>query len=61
MENVKNQKYCSNKKMVAYFIKHGVKPLDVTIGYNDTLLFLFNTEESQPLYEKWLMEKVDTI
>ena len=50
-------RFCTNKKLVAYFLKHGVKPIDITLGFNDTLMFKYDTAESNPVYEQWLGDK----
>lgn len=52
-------KFCSNKALVAFMVKHGVKPKDIALGYNDTLLFAFDPVESQPLYDIWVNQKND--
>lgn len=49
---------CTNKALVAYFIKHGdIKPINIFLGRNDTLVFQYRMADTQLLYEEWLKEK----
>ena len=36
------------------YIKHGVHPIDIYIGYDNKMVFIFVKEETKIIYEKWL-------
>ena len=46
-----------NMKQAGLYIKHGLKPLD--IYYNGRLVIVFDKEESNPLFTKWLKHELD--
>ena len=56
MDEEKKLIMCSNKALVAFLLKNGVKPADMRIGRNDTILFYYDPDESDLLYEQWKSE-----
>lgn len=46
-------KYNSNKAMVAFLLKNGCKVHDVRLGFNDTILFGFDKDETEELAKEW--------
>lgn len=38
----------------AMYMKHGVYPIDIYIGYDNKMVFIFIKEETKLVYEKWL-------
>lgn len=49
---------CTNKALVAYFLKHGIKPYDIFLGRNDTIVFTYERDKTAKIYEEWLHEGV---
>ncbi len=47
---------CTNKALVAYFLKYGIKPYDIFLGRNDTIVFTYERDKTAKVYEKWLYE-----
>ena len=45
---------CTNKKLVAFLLSKGVKPMDIFLGRNDTIVFQYNPEQSEPFYKEWV-------
>lgn len=43
----------TNKKIVAYFLKHGVKPIDMFIGDNDTIVFVYDKADTIELIKQY--------
>lgn len=43
----------TNKALVAYFLKNDIKPQDIFLGRNDTIVFLYDTDKTNDLYVKW--------
>ena len=50
MEN-KDKIKIVNYKQASMYIKYGVKPID--LYYTDTLVFVFNRNETKEVYDKW--------
>lgn len=49
---------CTNKALVAYFLKNGdIKPCDMFIGRNDTLVFVYKRSDTQLLYDEWMKSR----
>lgn len=40
-----------NYKQASMYIKYGIKPID--LYYTDTLVFIFNRNETKEVYDKW--------
>ncbi len=49
---------CTNKALVAYFLKHDIKPYDIFLGRNDTIVFTYERDKTAKIYEEWLHEGV---
>lgn len=47
----------TNKKMVAFFLKNGVKPINMFMGDNDTIVFVYIKNETDELYKRYQLEK----
>ena len=45
-----------NPKQAGLYIKHGIKPIDMV--YTDVLVFIFDKEETNKLYQLWLRHKL---
>lgn len=45
------------KAQVAFYMKNGIKPVDVFLGRNETIVFRFNRKESYPYYIQWMENK----
>lgn len=45
------------KAQVAFYMKNGIKTIDVYLGRNDTIVFRFDKKESYPLYIQWMKNK----
>lgn len=44
----------TNKGMVGFFVKNGLKPIDIfTIGENDTLVFVFDSRKTKDLHDRY--------
>ena len=58
--NEKNEKvYINNYLQAMLYIKHGVKCLETVYNERmDKITFIFNREESYPLYLKWLAHEL---
>ena len=41
----------TNYKQASYYIREGVKPVD--LFYTDRIVFVFNAEETKPVWDKW--------
>lgn len=50
MEN-KDKIKIVNYKQASMYIKQGIKPID--LYYTDTLVFVFNRNETKEVYDKW--------
>ena len=42
-----------NKWQVVFYLKKGVSPIRVELGYNDRLVFVFLKEETQEVWKQW--------
>lgn len=42
-----------NRKQVTFYIKNGIKPVDIIVGYNDYLVYIFDKEQTKGVWEKW--------
>jgi len=42
-----------NQKQVAFYMKNGVFPLWVDIGYNDRIVYVFLKQPTLMLFSKW--------
>ena len=47
---------CTNKALVAYFLKYGIKPYDIFLGRNDTIVFTYERDKTAKIYEQWLRD-----
>ncbi|WP_041712921.1 hypothetical protein [Cellulosilyticum lentocellum] len=47
----------TNYKQASYYIKEGIKPIDVF--YTDKIVFVFNTESTQKVWSLWRDRKTD--
>lgn len=45
-----------NPKQAGLYIKHGIKPIDMV--YTDVLVFIFDKEETNKLYQLWLKHEL---
>lgn len=36
-----------------FYVKHGVKPVDVQIGYEDKLVFVFDKQQTKQVWKLW--------
>lgn len=45
------------KAQVAFYMKNRIKPIDVYLGRNDTIVFRFDREESYPYYLEWMKNR----
>ena len=36
------------------YMKHGVYPIDIYVGYGGKMVFIFLRDETKLVYEKWL-------
>jgi len=52
MENNETVKIV-NLKQATLYIKHGVKPINVYVGFKDKLIFEFNKVDTEDLFTKW--------
>lgn len=43
-----------NPAQQAMYMKHGVYPIDIYVGYNSKIVFLFVKDDTKDVYEKWL-------
>ena len=43
-----------NPVQQAIYMKHGVYPIDIYVGYSNKVVFIFLKEETKEVYEKWL-------
>lgn len=48
---------CTNKALVAYFLKNGIHPITEFLGRNDTIVFQYKRSDTQLLYEEWMNAK----
>lgn len=42
-----------NKFQVVLYMKHGVKPIDIELGEDDKMLYIFDKEETKEVWELW--------
>ena len=42
-----------NKWQVVFYLKKGVSPIRVELGYNDRLVFVFLKEETIEVWKEW--------
>lgn len=47
-------KRVTNKKLVAYFLMNGVKPIDMFIGDHDTIVFVYDSSQTNGLYTQYI-------
>lgn len=47
----------TNKAMVAFFLMHGLKPIDMYIGENSTIVFVYDKDKSTRLYNLYKERK----
>ena len=45
--------FITNPKQAALYIKHGAVLLDLMVDRGDRLVYVFDKDESAPLYKKW--------
>ena len=43
-----------NPKQAGAYMEHGVYPIDMYVGYNHTIVYVFVDEDTKDLYEKWV-------
>lgn len=43
-----------NGLQALYYIKSNIKPVDIFVGYNDKLVYVFDKKESEEVWKKWL-------
>lgn len=59
MCNMNDKVKVTFKALVAYYLKNGVKPIDIYLGHNDTIVFLFNRSDTKVLYGSWMANRVN--
>ena len=42
-----------NPVQVAFYLKHKVKPIDLEVGFENKLIFIFNKQETLEVWEAW--------
>lgn len=45
------------KAQVAFYLKNGIKPIDVYLGRDETIVFRFNKKESYQYYIQWVKNR----
>lgn len=45
------------KAQVAFYLKNGIKPIDVYLGRNETIVFRFDKKESSQYYIQWMKNR----
>ena len=51
--------YINNYLLALLYMKNGVKCLEAVYNYRmDKVTFIFNREETRPLYQKWLKHEL---
>lgn len=48
-----------NPKQVSMYLKHGARPIDIYIGYDDRTVYVFKRDEVEDLFEKWVNYELD--
>lgn len=43
-----------NPKQAALYMKHGVYPVDIYIGYDNIIVYVFVDSQTKELYEQWI-------
>lgn len=51
--------YIKNPVQTARYLKHKLPLLDIIVGDDDKLVFIFNRESSREYYELWLRHELD--
>lgn len=46
-----------NVAQAAFYIKMGLYPIDMYVGYDDKLVFLFDKEKAAPAFDKWVLRE----
>lgn len=55
MDNKNNHAVISNKKIVVWYLKHGIKPIDIFLHEKtDSMMFVYDKEETKKLYSEYL-------
>ncbi len=47
-----------NPKQVARYMKYGFMPLRMELGYNDTLVFVYDKVETSEIFIKWVKHEI---
>ena len=45
-----------NKFQVVFYLKHGVKPIDLELGRNDKMVYIFDKADTKEVWELWKQE-----
>ena len=48
-----------NKNQVVFYLKTGVSPIRIELGYNDRLVFVYLKEETTEVWEQWKKHVVE--
>lgn len=54
-----------NKWQVVFYLKHGVAPTRLELGYDDRLVFVYRAEETKEVWQEWkrytVQRKLETL
>lgn len=48
-----------NKFQVVFYLKNGVKPIDIELGRNDKMVYIFDKEDTKEVWEMWKQQCID--
>lgn len=48
-----------NPLQFKFYLKHGVKPVDLKIGFNDKVVYIYNKEETKQVWQLWKQDCIE--
>ena len=48
-----------NPLQFKFYLKHGVKPVDLEIGFNDKVVYIYKTEGTKEVWKLWQEQCVE--